>query len=235
MVDIEVLSSGSRGNCYIVDDGSAPLLLECGIRMQMIRERTGFRLQELAGCLISHEHKDHCRAVEDMLRVGVDCYMSQGTAKMLCADGHRVHMVVAKEQFKIKDWIILPFDTKHDAEEPLGFLLWQKGGPKILYATDTYYIKYRFSGLTHIMLECNYSLDVLNKMCREGMVDPEHKNRVIRSHMSLETAADFFRANDLSEVRGIWLLHLSDDNSHKDRFKRKIQSVTGKPVYIAGS
>jgi hypothetical protein len=42
------------------------------------------------------------------------------------------------------------------------------------------------------------------------------------------------QANDLSKVQEIWLLHLSDGNSDADRFKREIQELTGKPVYVAG-
>ena len=51
--------------------------------------------------------------------------------------------------------------------------------------------------------------------------------------MSLETAKDFLRANDLTAVQEIWLCHLSDGNSDAERFKREIQALTGKPVYIA--
>jgi|AntDeeMinimDraft_5_1070356.scaffolds.fasta_scaffold16527_4 phosphoribosyl 1,2-cyclic phosphodiesterase len=45
---------------------------------------------------------------------------------------------------------------------------------------------------------------------------------------------DFLRANDLSRVKEIHLLHLSDRNSNAERFKREIQEISGKPVYVAG-
>jgi hypothetical protein len=51
--------------------------------------------------------------------------------------------------------------------------------------------------------------------------------------MSLETCKGFLRANDLSRVQEIWLLHLSDANSDAARFKREIQELTGKVVYVA--
>lgn len=44
---------------------------------------------------------------------------------------------------------------------------------------------------------------------------------------------DELKANDLSKVREIWLLHLSDGNSDAERFKREVMELTGKPVYIA--
>lgn len=62
-MDIQVLASSSKGNCYRVSNGSTPLLLECGIRFKEIQQKLNFRLSEIAGCLVSHEHQDHCKAV----------------------------------------------------------------------------------------------------------------------------------------------------------------------------
>ena len=233
MIDITVLASGSRGNCYHITDGSTPLLLECGISYKEIQKGLNFRIAEIASCLISHEHKDHCKAVRDMMKAGIDCYMSQGTADALSISGHRLHIVRAKQQFRIGTWTILPFETQHDAAEPLGFLLANQYGEKLLYATDTFYIRYRFKALTHLMLECNYSLDILKANVEAGTVDVSLKNRILKSHMSLETLKGFLKANDLSRVEQIWLLHVSDGNSDAERFRREIQELTGKMVFIA--
>ena len=176
---------------------------------------------------------DHSKAVKDIMKAGIDCYISAGTAEALGLSGHRINIVKAKQQFRIGTWTVLPFDTQHDAAEPLGFLLANQDGEKLLYATDTYYIRYRFQGLTHIMVEANYSLDILRANVEAGTVDANLKNRIIKSHFSLENVKKFLQANDLSRVQEIWLLHLSDGNSDAERFKREIQSLTGKPVYIA--
>jgi len=233
MIDIQVLASGSRGNCYRIDDGSTPLLLECGVPYKEIQKKLNFKTSEIAACLVSHEHQDHSKAVKDIMKAGIDCYMSQGTAEALGVSGHRIHIIKAKHQFKVGSWTALPFETEHDAAEPLGFLLVNKAGDKLLYATDTYYIRYRFQGLTHIMIECNYSLDILKANVETGLVSAELKNRILKSHFSLENVKKFLQANDLSVVQEIWLLHLSDGNSDANRFKREIQELTGKMVFIA--
>jgi phosphoribosyl 1,2-cyclic phosphodiesterase len=233
MMDIKVLASGSSGNCYYVSDGDSPVLIECGLPWKQIQQGIGFRTSELAGCLISHEHKDHCRAVQDIMKAGIDCYMSQGTVETLGIDGHRIHVIKAKQQFQLGTWTILPFETQHDAAEPLGFLMVNQGGDKLLYATDTYYIRYRFRGLTHIAVECNYSMDILRANIEAGLVEPALKKRILKSHFSLEHVKEFLKANDLSNVREIWLIHLSDDNSDATRFKREIQELTGKMVFVA--
>lgn len=232
MIEITAFGSSSKGNCYRVTDGSTPLLLECGIKFREIQKGFHFRLSDVAGCLISHEHGDHSKSIKDVLKAGIDCYMSAGTAQTLGVDHHRIKRVEAKKQFQLGTWTILPFDVQHDVSEPLGFLLANTAGEKLLFATDTYYIKYRFEGLTHIMVECNYSLKILLENIQRGSVSPVMKKRLMHSHFSLENVKEFFKANDLSKVQEIWLLHLSDTNSNADQFKKEIQELTGKMVFV---
>lgn len=233
MIEIRTLASSSKGNCYHITDGSTPLLLEAGIAFKSIRQALNFNTSNLAGCLISHEHKDHCKGLNDVLKAGIDCYMSTGTANAIGIDHHRIKTISALHPFKIGTWQIMPFDVQHDVAEPLGFLLANKTGDKLLFATDTYYVKYKIKGLTHIMIECNYSLDILNENIELGRVHPAMKRRLMKSHFSLENVKEFFKANDLSKVEEIHLLHLSDINSNEELFKREIQQLTGKPVYVS--
>lgn len=233
MIQIKSLASGSKGNCYHITDGSTQLLLECGISIGRIKRGLNFRLSEVAGCLVSHFHKDHSKEVRKINQMGIDCYMSLGTAKELGIGLDTVQICSSQKPFKIGTWTILPFDVQHDAAEPFGYLLQNREGEKLLFATDTYYIKYRFEGLTHIMVECNYSSDILEQNLSEGLISLTQYQRLLQSHFCLDNVKNFLQANDLSKVQEIWLLHLSDRNSDETRFKREIQELTGKVVYIA--
>ncbi|MGG0718716.1 MBL fold metallo-hydrolase [Robertmurraya massiliosenegalensis] len=232
MIEITALASSSKGNCYRVTDGHTPLLLECGINYREIQKGFGFRMSEVAGCLITHEHGDHCKSIKDVLKAGIDVYTSHGTAEALGITHHRIKPIKAKEQFQLGTWTILPFDVQHDVSEPLGFLLVNQEGEKLLFATDTYYIKYKFQGLTHIMVECNYSREILIQNIIDGRLPKVMKKRLEQSHFSLENVKEFFLANDLSKVQEIWLLHLSDSNSDEELFKKEIMQLTGKLVFI---
>ena len=150
-MDIKVLASGSKGNCYRVSDGSTTLLLECGIPFKRIREGLDFKLSEVAACLVTHEHFDHSKAVKDIVKAGIDVYMSSGTKQAIGVESHRIKTVSSQEQFTVGTFNILPFETQHDAAEPLGFLIYSTlTHEKLLFATDTYFVKYRFPKLTHI-------------------------------------------------------------------------------------
>lgn len=233
MVEVKALASSSAGNCYRIDDGFTPLLLECGISFKEIQRRLNFQASSIKGVLVTHEHGDHSKAVKDVMKAGIDCYMSEGTRTALGLSGHRVKVIQAKQQFQLGTWTILPFDTQHDAAEPLGFLLAGRAGEKLLYATDTYYCRYKFNGLTAILIECNYAPDILTANVESGAVPEALKNRLIRSHFSLPNVKEFLKANDLSKVREIHLIHLSDGNSDADRFKREIAELTGRMVFVA--
>lgn len=176
---------------------------------------------------------DHAKSVPNCLKAGINCYMTAGTAEVLGLSGHRLHIVKPRRQVRIGTWRILPFELQHDAQDPVGFLLANEAGDKLLYATDTYYLRYRFTGLTQIMVEANYSTELLRQNIDSGLIDSVVARRVVRSHFSLENVLGFLKANDLSKVEGIWLLHLSDQNSDEELFKRKVMEATGKPVYVA--
>lgn len=233
MIQFRPLASGSSGNAYHVSDGYTELIIECGIRFRDIQISLDFKTSRLAGCLVSHEHKDHTKGLKDVLRAGIDVYASQGTIDQEGIKHHRLKPIQAKKQFEIGTWKVLPFDVEHDVAEPLGFLLMNQEGEKLLFATDTYYVRYKFKGLTHIAVECNYSLDILEENIAAGIVPEIMKKRLLRSHFSLENVKEFLKANDLSKVQEIHLLHLSNNNSDEKLFKEEIQTFTGKPVYIA--
>lgn len=230
---IKPLASSSSGNAYYVSDGETALLIECGIPFKEIRKKLNFRTSEIAGCLVTHEHKDHCMAIKDVLRAGISVFASLGTIEGVNLSHHRLNVLQAKRTVKIGTWTILPFETEHNANEPLGFLMVSQSGAKVLFATDTYYIRYRFKGLTHIVIECNYSKDILMENVANGEVDRRLARRLMRSHFSLENVKEFFKANDLSKVQGVWLIHLSNKNADAERFKAEVQAITGKPVFIA--
>ncbi|MZK62262.1 MBL fold metallo-hydrolase, partial [Clostridium beijerinckii] len=83
---IKVLASGSTGNCYIVQAGDEILLLECGINFKNIKQGLGFDLSKVKGCLVTHEHKDHSKAINEVMKAGIDVYMSEGTMNNITFD-----------------------------------------------------------------------------------------------------------------------------------------------------
>ncbi len=83
---LKVLGSGSAGNCYLLQDEKETLMLECGLPYKTILRGLKFNLSNIVGCLVSHEHKDHSKAVKELISSGIDVYTSVGTSQKLDID-----------------------------------------------------------------------------------------------------------------------------------------------------
>lgn len=233
MLTFTPYASSSHGNLYTVDDGHSKVMIEMGIPIKEIRKALGFGLSEISFALLSHCHRDHSASVADVLKAGVDVYMSQGTADALNLSGHRVRICKPLQAFRVGTWTFMPLDVDHDAPDALAFVVVNSAEERLLFATDLPYLKYVLPGLNVIAIECNHSRDIIDKNVEAGIISPEQRHRTIRNHMSLETVKAFLKANDLSQVKEVWLTHLSGDNSDAERFKREVQACIGKPVYVA--
>ncbi len=234
-MNLHVISTGSKGNCYILDTPRGRLLLDCGVRVQEIKEALGFDLSGVVGCLLTHEHKDHSKAAAELMALGVDVYTSAGTAAACGLSGHRIHTVQGQRSFEIGERqhprracniAVMPFNTQHDALDPFGFLI-QVGGEKILYATDTYYLKYQFSGLNYIIVECNYLIETLDRNIAAGRIPRDLRRRLLKSHFELGNLVKFLTASDLTRCHQIVLVHLSDGNSDALRMIGEVFLSTG--------
>lgn len=242
---IHVLSSGSHGNCYLIDNAKDKLLIEAGIPFRKIQEKLwsyGVQVSDLSGCLVSHSHKDHSKAVKNLLKAGVDCYMNPETANKLdVMHYHRVSLIYRTDDekgfpFKIGSWHVQSFSAIHQNTDGtdaycLGFVL-DSGGERLVYLNDSAYAIPTFPGTSVYMLGANYDLSILNANIATGIVDRAAKSRILRSHASLNTIKEMLRVADKSKLKEVWLLHLSSRNADADLFKREIASITGVPVYV---
>lgn len=225
--------SSSKGNGYLLKEGDSQLLLEAGINPKNITVEWA----KVDALLITHEHQDHAKYAKDYLKRGAfSIYATKGTAgELKGVAGYRVMEIEYLKQFTVKGWHILAFQVEHDAAEPSGFLIQSPSGRKVLFATDTYYIRYKFKGITHFLIECNYSIDILTENVANGSIDKGQYKRILKSHFELNNLISFFEANDLSKTEEIHLVHLSDRNSDEELFINEIERVTGIPTYVAGS
>ena len=224
----EALASSSAGNAYIVSDKDTRILLECGVSHNKLQKLSGFKLTEFQACLVSHEHKDHAKAVADLISRGMAVYMSPGTADALETDA--VNLIEHMEQFNVGSLDIVPFTTFHDAAEPLGFLIKSRlDGDVLAFATDTVNLRYKFPGLNILAIEANYDKHILERCER---MPEKVRYRITNSHMEIDTLCDYLRSLDLSQCREIHLLHLSDATSHEGHFLNKVARAVPKGIEI---
>ncbi|MDR2513830.1 MAG: hypothetical protein LBD02_01315 [Christensenellaceae bacterium] len=217
-------ASSSRGNLYEVSDGRTRLLVECGLPLKKIHRLLDRPVTDYAACLVTHEHKDHSKAVGELLSRGVPCYMTQGTKDALGDEAAFATVVRYGKKVEIGSFSVKAFATAHDCAEPCGWLIHSTTTvERLVFATDTAFIRYRFPGLTEAAVECNYSESQLV----QSELPPQVIDRIRATHMSFEQAGRWLVSNDLIGVRKVWLLHLSDRHSQAWSFEQLIAKTTG--------
>lgn len=231
---LTILGSSSSGNCYILHNDTEALIIELGVSFTDVKVALKGKISKVTAAIVTHGHKDHSKYINACLDSAIPVYMSEGTYKTSDIKINKEpNIIKALEQFKVGNFTILPFDTQHDCDEPLGFLIEHEQCGKVLFATDTYYLKYKFSGLNNILIEANYDIDILNEMTSIGEVHQVVRKRTVQSHMSIETTISTLLANDLSAINNVILIHLSSKQSNPIDFANRVQQAIGRPVLIA--
>lgn len=228
---IKTIATGSTGNCYHLKHGKDELLIECGIPLKKIKEALKFKLSRVSGCICTHSHGDHVGGATGLMRAGVDCYMTKPTAYAKRLTGHRCHIIEPLGGFTVGNFTIMPFETEHDCEGCVGFLI-AIDKEKILFATDTAFIRNRFKGLTRIMVECNYDEHTIESNVGSGSLNKLQGDRVLATHFGLGNVVEFLNETNLSKVKSIHLIHLSNGNANEKLIRKTVENATGKLVII---
>lgn len=232
---LKVLNTGSKGNGYVLETDNEALIIECGSSYREAMNAIAYDRQKVVGCVVSHEHGDHTKYINEYLNAVIPVATTQGTWNALQGSG-KIKSPFApiicrhRETMTFGNFEVTPFNVHHDAAEPVGFYIWHEKCGGIVFATDTDRIAERFEAPDYVMIECNYDIEML---MANTHLPRETKDRIINSHMSLHHCAEVLRSMDLRQCLGIVLIHLSDDNSHEQYFVDTIRKATGKMVKAA--
>lgn len=220
---MEVLFSktGSQGNSSVISDGKTILVIDVGIKYEKVNAGCRYKLSQASGAIISHAHMDHISHVRDFQRFGVKIFASDKTLNTAQISGSKRSMQVVKsgEQFRIGTFLIKPFDVAHTNTdgtdcENYGYLIYSlHTKEKAVWITDASFIESRFPPLDYIFIECNY-VDVEDYSDELDCINTFVEKRRVRSHLSLGRCVDFLKKQDLSNIKYIKLLHLTNNQGN---------------------
>ena len=238
---LTVLGSGSSGNGYLLEGRDSALLLECGVRPEAMMRLTDIPVSKIAAAFVTHEHADHAGYMDRYANLGLPIYASRGTFEAgpkLGAYASR-RPIAAMQTVRVgRDWTVRAFDTRHDAAEPLGFIVEAGRNWRLLFLTDTACCPYNFRNLClqHIMVEANWCDRLLDENVASGEVTPERAERTRRTHMSIQGACDLIRADQTAELETVTLIHLSRSNADpKDFARRAAETALFARIYTAAA
>ena len=211
-------ASGSSGNCYLLTEGRAAVLLDTGISLRRIKTglaRRALTPDDLSAVLITHEHSDHVAGLPMLLKYykNVKVYAPQTVAHALerAAAGleGRIVPIPVGESVALKNFTLTAFPTMHDTPESVGYVLTGKDA--------------RFGVCTDTGCVTAEMLDAL----AYGPYPVYLKRRILsdRGHLSNEACAQL--ACDLAKtgVRSLVLGHLSRENNRPGLAERAVREA----------
>lgn len=236
-MQLRCLGSSSSGNCYLLENETECLVLEAGLPLKEVKKALDFNISKIVGVIVTHEHGDHFGYVRDYLKAGIPIMASRGTWSTLPYAVEISDKVMRTGYwYQLGNFTITTFLVVHDAVEPFGFIIRHQDIGSLLFASDTEYIKQNFKklNLNHIMIECNYSQKIIDGRMHQGETVKGLRDRILQSHMELETCKEFIRSNATATLDTITLLHLSDGNSDAELFQKEIHDIHPfATVYVA--
>ena len=222
------LASGSSGNCYYLGTSDYGILIDAGIGIRMIRKVLkdyNVDFTKIIAVLVTHDHADHIKTVgclgekycipvyaTEMVHKGIQ--KSRYVEESLVASRR---VIVKEEPFRIRDFEITAFEVPHDSSDNVGYYL-VCGNHKFTIATDVGHITETVSRYlcraNHIVLEANYDEEMLH----HGTYPAFLKERIASptGHLSNREAAEFLATHYTTEIKDVWLCHLSRDNNHPE-------------------
>lgn len=233
-MNLKVLGSSSLGNCYLLESEHSALVIEAGIPFRDVKVAIDFNVKKIAGLIVSHAHSDHAGRASEFAAAGINVYSSLECLTSVGLTGHRVNPIEVNKKYAIGEFTAMAFDLLHDVRN-YGYLIFHPEMGLCCFLTDTHYSPFVFPGLNHIIVEANYSEHIIEQRVISGSLHSALAKRIQSSHMADTTMLGFLKANDLSKVNNIVIIHLSSGNSDAADITEKVINLTGKRPVIAGA
>ena len=220
MIEACSLSSGSKGNCFFIKTGKDAFLVDAGISCLQICHRLqaiGHHIAEIKGIFITHEHTDHIRGLEVLLkRYQIPIYINWRTLKYspVKIPETMIRYFNSSERLMVGDALVETRRKSHDAADPCLFSFYFRGN-KISVITDlgqpceNVVNAIRHSNI--LFIETNHD----ELMLQRGPYPQFLKQRILgdEGHLSNTQAGQLVRDHASPNLEYVFLSHISETNN----------------------
>lgn len=241
---VDILASGSAGNCIALTTAGKTILIDAGIARTKIEKRlleVGIRPDSIAAIFITHAHGDHTKGLPMANKYGIPVYATVGEWKGISGVNERLQRTL-ETKFGIYEPTYLggvtvhPFQTHHDAYEPVGYAIEPDDGPRACVVFDTGKVDDDMLAMMEgsiYIIEANHDRD----MVAESSYPDSVKARVLSDlgHLSNEQTAAALA--ELISGRGeqIYLTHLSSSNNLPALAEATVKAALAQRGFRAGT
>ena len=220
MIKMAVLGSGSSGNATLVQCGDTRILVDAGLSAKQLVLRLdllGVSADEIDAILITHEHSDHARGIDVLLRNrSIPVYANTFTHEVLESKmKSKIDWKIFRsgQDFEVGEMNIKSFKIQHDAAEPVGFVV-NGRGVQLGLATDVGFVtntmRESLRGSHALYIEANYDETLLERDTKRPW---STKQRIAsrHGHLSNTQTAEFLHEIACEKLGAVMLCHLSSD------------------------
>lgn len=217
-MELSVLSSGSSGNCFYVENKGRAILIDAGISAKQICDRIteiGRKPESVEGIFVTHEHVDHVRGADVFCRkFNVPVFGTEKTLnEFLFANSDLKKAISNNETLKIAGLEVEAFSKSHASADPISFNI--VNNKRLSIITDAGFacqnIISSIKDADFLCLESNHDPSLLE----EGPY-PHFLKNWIRSdigHLSNMQAALAVLEHAHPRMKNLILCHLSETNN----------------------
>lgn len=242
LMKVNILASGSGGNCIAIRSGQTTILVDVGIAKTKIEKRlleVGIRANEIDAIFITHAHADHVKGLPLANKYRIPVYASEGEWKDIKGVNIENQKVI-KELIEIGkepyDWIdISAFKTHHDAYDPVGYVV-ESQDEKLSICLDTGKVDNdileMMSNSDIYIIEANHDEDMVTESNYPISVQTRILSHV--GHLSNQQTAEALSKLVRGKGEQIYLTHLSSKNNLPALAKMTVRSALEKKGFKAG-
>lgn len=227
-----VVGSSSRGNGYLLEDSNGrQLVIEAGCRLKEAQS-LGLKISRCEGVVVTHIHEDHSRHLRDYTKVGLDVLSTKEVQ-----ENNKFGTIMARNgvTYAFGAYRVTALSVEHDVE-CFAYLIHHPEMGTLFFATDCYNLHQVIKGVTHYLIEANYSDEKLNEWILRGKTTPQMADRVRLSHMSLQHCIDYLRLCEAGKTaKTIVLIHGSSRHLDKKIAEDRISRAFGVATFVAES
>ena len=163
-----VLSSGSGGNCTLIESGKTKILVDLGTSSLYAEKRLreiNIEPEEIDGIFITHTHVDHIKGIKVFLKkYNTKLYLSEIILKEIYNEIKPQNYEIIDSEINLNDFNVTMFKISHDTEDANGFIF-ESNGRSVVYVTDTGYLNIRnhklLTNRNMYVFESNHDVEML--------------------------------------------------------------------------
>ncbi|SMQ75873.1 Phosphoribosyl 1,2-cyclic phosphodiesterase [Bacillus sp. OV166] len=216
---VDILASGSGGNCIALRSSEATILVDVGIAKTKVEKRlldVGIRPDSIRAILITHAHSDHVKGLPLANKYKIPVYAADGEWKSLKGVEEDLQRPIkAGSDINIDDWYIESFKTHHDAYSPLGYVLSDYKGQKCSVCLDTGHVDQNMLATMEFsniyIIEANHEPNMVEVSDYPNSVKARILSHI--GHLSNEQTAETLSKLISGLGEQIYLTHLSSNNN----------------------